>query len=87
MKLRLKPVHDQVIVITGATSGIGLATARLAHRRGARVVLAARSEETLQQIASELGPNASYVACDVGNESDLRRVAEGIAYALPRRSR
>ena len=39
-------------------------------------MLAARSEETLRQIASELGPNVSYVACDVGNENDLRGVAE-----------
>jgi short-subunit dehydrogenase len=76
MKYNLKPVEQQVIVITGASSGIGLTTARMAATRGARVVLAARSEETLQQIASELGPNVSYVACDVGNESDLRRVAE-----------
>jgi short-subunit dehydrogenase len=76
MKYNLKAVEDQVIVITGASSGIGLTTARMAAGRGARVVLAARSEETLRHIALELGPNASYVACDVGNEDDLRRVAE-----------
>jgi len=44
MKLRLKKLNYQVIVITGASSGIGLATARRAARRGARLVLAARSE-------------------------------------------
>lgn len=76
MKYNLKSLDQQVIVITGASSGIGLTTARQAARRGARVVLAARSEETLQQITAELGPNATYVACDVGNEGELRRVAE-----------
>jgi NAD(P)-dependent dehydrogenase (short-subunit alcohol dehydrogenase family) len=39
-----KRLRDQVIVITGASSGIGLATARMAARRGARVVLVARNE-------------------------------------------
>ena len=43
MRLLLKDVGDQTIVITGASSGIGLATARLAAGRGASVVLAARS--------------------------------------------
>jgi NADP-dependent 3-hydroxy acid dehydrogenase YdfG len=45
----LKPVAEQVIVITGASSGIGLATARAAARQGAKVVLAARSEDTLKE--------------------------------------
>jgi NAD(P)-dependent dehydrogenase (short-subunit alcohol dehydrogenase family) len=40
-----KPIKDQVLVVTGASSGIGLATARLAARRGARVVLAARNHD------------------------------------------
>ena len=47
MPVKLKPLDQQVIVITGASSGIGLATAEAAIQRGARVVLAARSEETL----------------------------------------
>jgi short-subunit dehydrogenase len=62
MKIRLKPLDQQVIVITGATSGIGLATARLAAKRGARLMLIARSEPALQQLAVELaaaGGNAA----------------------------
>ena len=47
MRISLKPLHEQVIVITGASSGIGLATARLAIEKGARVVLVARNEEAL----------------------------------------
>ena len=43
MSVRLKPINEQVMVITGATSGIGLCTARMAAERGARLVLAART--------------------------------------------
>ena len=49
-----KKLSEQIIVITGATSGIGLATAREAVSRGARVVLAARNEEDLALIAEGL---------------------------------
>ena len=51
MTVRLKPIAQQVIVITGATSGIGLATARMARKQGARVVLAARNEQALKALA------------------------------------
>jgi NADP-dependent 3-hydroxy acid dehydrogenase YdfG len=47
MKERMKSLKDQVIVITGASSGIGLTTAQMAAERGAAVVLAARSEAEL----------------------------------------
>lgn len=79
MKIRLKPLRDQVIVLTGATSGIGLATARRAARAGARLVLAARSEDALRQLADEInstGGQALAVVTDVTREEDLRRLAE-----------
>ena len=78
MRIKLKPLNEQVIVITGASSGIGLATARLAARRGARLVLAARSESDLYQLTDEiarLGGRAVPVAADVGSEADVRRIA------------
>jgi short-subunit dehydrogenase len=78
MTIRLKRLAEQVIVITGATSGIGLTTARMAARRGARLVLAARSEEALGQLARELshqGTRVATVAADVGDESDVARIA------------
>jgi len=78
MSVRLKKVADQVIVLTGASSGIGLTTARMAAKRGARLVLAARNEEALRQLADEInrsGGQAAYVVADVGNEDDVRGIA------------
>jgi short-subunit dehydrogenase len=78
-KFRLKPINEQVIVITGASSGIGLTTAREAARRGAKLVLVARSEQALRKLEEELnqvGHEALAVVCDVGNEDDVRRVVE-----------
>ena len=52
--MKLLPIGDQVIVITGASSGIGLTTARMAARAGARVVMTARDEETLRAEAQRI---------------------------------
>ncbi|RZI39945.1 SDR family NAD(P)-dependent oxidoreductase [Herbaspirillum sp. HC18] len=79
MKYQLKKISDQVIVITGATSGIGLTTARKASKRGAKVVLVARNEDALKQLTFELtkrGSPAIYVVADVGIEEDVRKVAQ-----------
>lgn len=78
MRANLKPLAEQVIVVTGATSGIGLVTAREAARRGARLVLAARSEEALETLVDELaeqGREAVYVTADVGREADVVRIS------------
>jgi NADP-dependent 3-hydroxy acid dehydrogenase YdfG len=58
---------DRVFLITGASSGIGAATARRARAEGWRVVLAARSIDRMQRLADELGgaENALAVRCDV----------------------
>lgn len=77
MAIRLRKLHDQVMVITGATSGIGLTTARLAAERGARLVLAARSRDALDELASELrgkGVQVETVAADVGEIGDVERI-------------
>ncbi|WP_457107562.1 SDR family oxidoreductase [Methylobacterium sp. P5_C11] len=71
-----KPLREQVIVVTGASSGIGLATARMAAERGARVMLAARSGEVLAQVANELGPKADFVVADVGRRADVQAIAD-----------
>jgi NADP-dependent 3-hydroxy acid dehydrogenase YdfG len=75
----LRPLDQQVIVITGASSGIGLATAQAAARAGARVVLASRSGEALRDIARELeaeGAEALAVEVDVGQPADVQRLLD-----------
>jgi NAD(P)-dependent dehydrogenase (short-subunit alcohol dehydrogenase family) len=79
MRIRLKPLRDQVIVITGASSGNGLAAAEEAARRGAAVVLAARNIEALRRIAAEIearGGRAAAVQADVAEEADVERIAQ-----------
>lgn len=79
MPVRLKPLSQQVVVITGASSGIGLATAREAARQGARLVLAARNIESLRESAAALhreGGQAVTVEADVGRQEDVRHIAE-----------
>lgn len=77
MPIRLKPIDQQIIVITGASSGIGLATAKLAARQGAKVVLAARNEEALKEAVAEIerrGGKAAYCAADVADEDAAERI-------------
>ncbi len=71
MPVSLKPLSEQVMVITGASSGIGLATARRAAGAGAKVVLAARNGEALEEIATAIaagGGEAIAVALDIAEE-------------------
>ena len=79
MSVKLKPLHRQVIVITGAPSGIGLVTARQAAAQGATVVLVARNDEALQQAVDEIivaGGEAIHFVTDVANREDLQKVAD-----------
>jgi NAD(P)-dependent dehydrogenase (short-subunit alcohol dehydrogenase family) len=74
----VKPLSEQVVVITGASSGIGRATARHLAARGARVALFARHQAALDEVRAEieeLGGEALVVAGDVANEQDVERLA------------
>ena len=79
MKVNLKPLNDQVIVITGASSGIGLATAYEAAKRGAKVVLAARNKGALDQVVAtivERGGTAMAVQTDVSDRAQVQALAD-----------
>jgi len=79
MRIPLKKLKDQVVVITGASSGIGLTTAEMAVGRGARVVLAARSDEELRETTERLnrrGRRAAFVVADVADEHAVQRIAD-----------
>src|SRR5690349_13927578 len=63
----------KVALVTGASSGIGLAAARKLAEAGAKVALVARTRKTLEEAAASIGPNAAAFPCDV---SDLGKLPE-----------
>jgi len=70
------PLSDRVVIITGASSGIGAATARALAKLGCRLALAARSAEKLNTLATELGPSALAVPTDMTVGADVARMVE-----------
>ena len=78
MDVSLKPLDQQVMVITGASSGIGLATALAAAKQGVKLVLGARSKQTLDEVVrhiDEQGGEAIAVQVDVGIDDEVRQLA------------
>ena len=78
MAIKLKPLSKQVMVILGASSGIGRETALRAAHKGATVLVAARNEVGLVSLVDEIvaaGGKAAHVTCDVTDEDQVRHVA------------
>lgn len=73
---QMENVENKVIIITGATSGIGKATARVLAKHGAKVVLSGRREERLEKLAGELGDSAIYLKSDVTNVEDMKAIVK-----------
>ncbi len=87
MSVKLKPVAEQVIVITGASSGIGLATAQAAAKRGARVVLNSRDEADLATATDRIiaaGGEAMFFVGDVADHISMRSLADAAVAAYGR---
>ena len=87
MKANHRAIKDQVIVITGASSGIGLTTAVMAAQRGAHLVLNSRDEADLEAAAQRIrdtGGEAVTVVGDVADQDAMRRLAEGAVSAYGR---
>ena len=71
----MKNIEGKVVIITGASSGIGAETARALAANGAKVVLSARREDRLRALAAEIGENAAYFTSDVSSLTDMRALA------------
>jgi short-subunit dehydrogenase len=74
----------KVVVITGASGGIGAAAARELGRRGHALVLAARSEDALRQVADEIGGDVRVVRADVTRRADVERLRDEALRAFGR---
>ena len=74
-----KPLREQVILVTGASSGLGRAIARMAGERGAKVVVTARNQEALDNCIAEIeraGSDAVAVTADVSDQAQVRGVVD-----------
>jgi NADP-dependent 3-hydroxy acid dehydrogenase YdfG len=69
-------IDGKVMIVTGASSGIGEATARAAARAGARVVLAARRRERLEALARQIGADALPVPTDMRDPAQVRQLVD-----------
>lgn len=75
--MKLKPIREQTIVITGGSSGIGLTTAKMAAARGAQVVIVSRDEDGLKEVVAEIradGGRCDHIVGDVRKRADMKAV-------------
>jgi len=79
MVIKTKPLHQQVLFITGASSGIGLSTVHLAVEQGCKVFMVSRNEIALQDIQDEMrnkGYDTAFAVCDVAEIDQLTMAVE-----------
>jgi len=78
----MKRLEGKVAVVTGGNSGIGLATAKRFHEEGARVVIAGRSQKTLDEAVKAIGKGTVGVQADVSSAKDLDRLYTTVSEKL-----
>ena len=71
-------LEGKVVIITGGTSGIGYRTVEIFVEQGARVLIAARSEDVGQALAERLGDSAFFIRTDVTQEDDIKAQTMGM---------
>ncbi len=69
-------LKDKVVIITGASSGIGLEAAKEFASKGCKVVIAARRAEKLKELEKEIGSDVLSVQCDVSKEDDCKKLIQ-----------
>ncbi len=72
----MQTVENKVVIITGASSGLGEATAKVLAENGAKVILSARREDRLAKLAGEIGENAAYLKSDVTSLEDMQSLVK-----------
>jgi NAD(P)-dependent dehydrogenase (short-subunit alcohol dehydrogenase family) len=80
----MKSLEGKVAVITGGSSGIGLATAKIFQQAGAKVAITARTQKTLDEAVRELGPDVLAVRSDVSKLADLDKLFDAVTKKLGR---
>jgi NADP-dependent 3-hydroxy acid dehydrogenase YdfG len=80
--MKLKPINQQVVVVTGATSGIGRAAALLFAKKGAKVVVSGRDTQELESLVDEIrqgGGHANSIPADVADFDQVKELADKTA--------
>jgi dehydrogenase/reductase SDR family protein 4 len=71
-------LNDKVAIVTGASRGIGRSIAETFVREGAKVVICGRQQETLDQVAREIGSAVKPIACHVGRLEEIERMVDAV---------
>lgn len=72
----VESLQDKVVIITGASTGIGAATARLLAPEGCKLVLSARSQDKIEALAAEVGNGALAVVADMTSDDDVKALVD-----------